>query len=115
MNPTQKMIIKLLVVAIVLTAPTLLAESGIGPAHLPKTRKAAASDRPTASALRVAIAEQQQGFPGARSTSPTSVSTGKNIYADSIILQHGDTHTLLPRHAILYTPPLLQKKLSAFI
>ena len=112
MSPTQKTILKALIVGIVLSAPTLLAESGIGPAHLPKTRKQAATDRPTAAALKQAFAKQKQGFPGAQKVTPTAPAPGNDIYANSIILHHEGTHTVIPRHAVIFTPDSLQGKIT---
>ena len=112
MSTTQKTILKALIVGIVLSAPTLLAESGIGPAHLPETRQQAAIDRPSAATLRRLITQHEQGVQGARKVTPSDVAQGNDIYADSIILQRKDSHTVIPRHAIIYTPESLRGKIT---
>jgi hypothetical protein len=98
----------------VLTLPLLFAESGVGPAFLPIERKQAASDRPTDQSLKQSIAMHEQGFTGAipSAQAPAVTVPSKEIYASSIILQDGDSHTLLPPHAVIHTPAHLQKKIT---
>lgn len=114
MSPMKKTLIQAIILAIVLTAPLLFAESGVGPAYLPAESKQAATERPTAAELKQCMASQHQGFQGGIQSpyTPATITPSKSIYATSIILQHGDTHTLLPPFAVIYTPDHLQKKIT---
>ncbi|MFK7910283.1 MAG: hypothetical protein AB8F34_06730 [Akkermansiaceae bacterium] len=114
MSPAKKTLLQAVVLAIVLTAPLLFAQSGVGPAFLPAERKQAVTERPTAEFLKQQIAKQSQGFAGATRSqhAPKTIAPSKEIYATSIILQHGDTHTLLPPFAVIHTPSHLENKIT---
>ncbi len=114
LSPVKKTVLQAIILAVVLTAPLLFAESGVGPSFLPAERKQAASDRPTAQQLRQLIAAQNQGFTGATQSAhaPEAIAPSKEIYASSIILQHGDNHTLLPPYSLIHIPAHLEKKIT---
>ena len=104
--------LKLLILAIVLSAPTLFAQSGLGPDNLPAIRKQASTDRPTSPELNRITAKVKQGFAGAQKTRAPQIAAKQDIYAASIILQHGDTHTVIPPLSIIHTPPHLEKHIT---
>lgn len=114
LSPTKKTLLQALAIAFILTAPLLLAESGVGPAFLPAEHQQAATDSPTAHALKRQIASHNQGFSGAvqSAKAPAATAPSKEIYACSTIIQHGNTHTLLPPFAVIHIPAHLKKNIT---
>lgn len=105
-------IIRALILAIVMSAPLLLADNGIGVKQLPAKRSAPVADRTSNAELGQKKSALKQGFQQATwsGQAPTSQVRRYKIYQDSIILQQGDSHTILPRHSIIYLPDTLQQK-----
>ena len=104
--------IRALILAIVLTAPTLLAENGTGLKQLPDAPSAPTSDRITSAALSQLKSAVKPSFPQAQWTeqAPKGEARNYDIYEDSVILQQGNSHTVLPRNSIVYLPESLKQK-----
>jgi len=104
--------IRALIFAIVLTAPLLLAENGTGLKQLPDTPSVPTSDRITSAALSQLKSAVKPSFPQAQWTeqAPQGETRNYDIYKDSVILQQGNSHTVLPRNSIVYLPESLKQK-----
>jgi hypothetical protein len=106
LTPLQQIIVQAIILAIVLTAPLLFAESGTGIEQLPADLQKPGSERINANALAKLKAAHPGGFTQGKwlSQAPDGKTYHSDIYQNSIILQHGDTHTVLPLHAVIYLP-----------
>lgn len=112
MTPIKTTLIGALILAIVLTAPLLLAENGTGLKQLPAELPAPTSDRITSAALNKQKSAAKLGFSKAQwaEQAPAGETRRYDIYKDSIILQQGDNHTVLPRNSIVHLPESLKQK-----
>lgn len=106
-------LIQALIMALILTAPLLLAGSGTGAGQLPSKLEKPAADRISAEALHQLKAEHHKtrGFrDGAWSATPPEGGVlRQDIYRNSVILQAGGSHTVLPPHSILHLPRSLRQ------
>ncbi len=107
----KKTIVQAIILAIVLTAPLLFAESGTGIEHLPAKLQKPGSERIHASDLAKLKEAHRGGFSKGKwmSRAPEGQISDDDIYRNSIVLQRGDTHTVLPLHAVIYLPKCHQK------
>lgn len=102
----KKTLVQAVILAIILAAPLLFAESGTGIGQLPAKLPKPGSERIHANALAKLKAEHPGGFSQGKwmSQAPAGKISNHDIYRNSIILQRGDTHTVLPPHALIYVP-----------
>lgn len=111
--PIRKTIIQALIFAVIMTAPFIFAESGVGPRFLPAEQKQPTKDSTTPAQLAQTVANHQQGFTGAKNIQvPHNLAAIPDIHKNSTILQHGDTYTILPPQAVIHTPKHLRKKIT---
>lgn len=112
MTPFKTTMIRAIILAIVLTAPLLLAENGTGLKQLPDALPAPTTDRITSTALSQLKSSVKPGFPQAQwsKQAPQGETKNYDIYKDSVILQQGDSHTVLPLNSIVYLPDSLKQK-----
>lgn len=114
MSPAKKTAIQAIILAIVLTAPLLFAQSGVGPAFLPAGHKQPATGRPSAASVQRDTAAQPQGFAGATRSlhAPADKAPSREVYATSTILRHGGSHTVLPPFAVIHVPAHLRERIT---
>jgi len=111
MKLLDNIIIQLLILILVLTAPLIFAESGTGAAFLPSEIKRPNTERISPQALiqLKALHQKTGGFKSSSSDAPLGGYMKQDIYRNSIILQIGHTHTVLPPHSVIYLPTSLSK------
>lgn len=113
MKSLDNIYIQALIMAIILTAPLLFAESGTGAGQLPAELKSAETERTSPEALAKLKAQHQktQGFKDGTwsSTAPDGGLLKQDIYRNSVILQVGPSHTVLPPHSVMHLPKSLRK------
>ncbi|MBT8044894.1 MAG: hypothetical protein KJO79_08080 [Verrucomicrobiae bacterium] len=114
MNSSLKTFLLALLMALIMAAPILLADNGTGMSQLPESIPAPDSDRISNAELKKRMALIKGRFDGAQWSAkpPQTTPAAYNIYKDSIILQQGKFHTLLPKNAIIFLPDSLQEKIT---